>query len=151
MKKYTKIILLALIALPSLFVGCTKLDENVYSQLVTDNYYNNKNEVLSAVLRPYTHANAWATPSGQHGYWRPSELSADQLAWPTKGRHGEDGGQWKRLHYHNWLVDDGPLNNAWSLIYGGIGYCNDPIGNLEIRSIADMGITQVEKDAYISE
>jgi hypothetical protein len=151
MKKYIKIILLALIALPTLFVSCTKLDENVYSQLVTNNYYNNKNEVLSAVLRPYTHANAWATPSGQDGYWRPSELSADQLAWPTKGRHGEDGGKWKRLHYHSWLVDDGPLNNAWSLIYGGIGYCNDPIENLEKRSIADMGITQEEKDAYLAE
>ncbi len=134
-----------------LAAGCTKLDENVYDQLVTDNFYNNKNEVLSAVLRPYTHANAWATPSGQDGWWRPSELSADQLAWPTKGRHGEDGGKWKRLHYHTWLADDGPLNNAWSLMYWGMGLCNDPIENLEKRTLAQMGITQVEKDAYIAE
>lgn len=151
MKNFKKIILSALIASPILFDGCTKLDENIYSELVTNNYYNNKNEVLSAVLRPYTHASAWATPSGQDGWWRPSELSGDQLAWPTKGRHGEDGGKWKRLHYHSWLVDDGPLNNAWSLMYWGMGLCNDPIENLEKRSISDMGITQVEKDAFISE
>jgi hypothetical protein len=151
MKNFKKIILSALITSPILFNGCTKLDENIYSSLVTDNYYNNKNEVLSAVLRPYTHANAWATPSGQDNWWRPSELSADQLAWPTKGRHGEDGGKWKRLHYHNWLVDDGPLNNAWSLMYGGMGFCNDPIENLEKRSLSQMGITQTEKDAYIAE
>lgn len=151
MKIYKKIILSALLVSPVLFNACTNLDEKVYSQLITDNYYNNKNEVLSAVLRPYTHANAWATPSGQDGWWRPSELSGDQLAWPTKGRHGEDGGKWKRLHYHTWLVDDGPLNNAWSLIYGGIGYCNDPIENLEKRSLVQMGITQVEKDGYIAE
>lgn len=143
--------LLVLLVTPVLFNACTNLDEKIYSQLITDNYYNNKNEVLSAVLRPYTHANAWATPSGQDGWWRPSELSGDQLAWPTKGRHGEDGGKWKRLHYHTWLVDDGPLNNAWSLIYGGIGYCNDPIENLEKRSLAQMGITQTEKDGYIAE
>lgn len=151
MKNFKKIILSVLITSPILFNGCTKLDENVYSSLVTDNYYNNKNEVLSAVLRPYTHANAWATPSGQDNWWRPSELSGDQLAWPTKGRHGEDGGKWKRLHYHTWLVDDGPLNNAWSLMYGGMGFCNDPIGNLEKRSLSQMGITQVEKDAFIAE
>ncbi|WP_129717932.1 RagB/SusD family nutrient uptake outer membrane protein [Pedobacter sp. SYP-B3415] len=131
--------------------GCVKLEENIYDQLATDNFYNNKNEVLSAVLRPYTHANAWVTPSGQDGWWRPAELSADQLAWPTKGRHGEDGGKWKRLHYHTWLVDDGPLNNAWSLMYWGMGLCNDPIQNLETRSLSQMGITQAEKDSYIAE
>ncbi|WP_443944432.1 RagB/SusD family nutrient uptake outer membrane protein [Pedobacter sp. AW1-32] len=146
-----KILLSALVAAPILFDACTKLDETIYSELVTNNFYNNKNEVVSAVLRPYTHANAWATPSGQDGYWRPSELSGDQLAWPTKGRHGEDGGKWKRLHYHNWLVDDGPLNNAWSLMYWGMGLCNDPIENLEKRSLSQMGITQVEKDAFIAE
>ncbi|MGN8058506.1 RagB/SusD family nutrient uptake outer membrane protein [Pedobacter sp. 22163] len=151
MKTYKKIILSVLLVSPVLFNACTNLDEKIYSQLITDNYYNNKNEVISAVLRPYTHANAWATPSGQDGWWRPSELSGDQLAWPTKGRHGEDGGKWKRLHYHTWLVDDGPLNNAWSLMYGGVGYCNDPIENLEKRNLEQMGITQIEKDGYIAE
>lgn len=132
-------------------IACTKLDENAYDVIPSENFYSNKNEVLSAVLRPYTHANAWVTPSGQDGWWRPAELSADQLAWPTKGPHGEDGGKWKRLHYHTWNVDEGGLNNAWTLMYGGVGYCNDPIANIGSRDIAKMGITQQEKDAYISE
>ncbi|MBL4676432.1 MAG: RagB/SusD family nutrient uptake outer membrane protein [Mucilaginibacter sp.] len=133
-------------------VACKKqLEEHAYDQLVADNFYNNKTEVLSAVLRPYTHANAWVTPSGQDGWWRPAELSADQLAWPTKGRHGEDGGKWKRLHYHTWTVDEGGLNNAWSLMYWGMGLCNDPIEQISKRDIAAMGITQEEKDSYIAE
>lgn len=135
----------------AILTSCTKLDENAYDQLLTDNFYNNRTEVLSAVLRPYTHANAWITPSGQDGWWRPAELSADQLAWPTKGRHGEDGGKWKRLHYHTWTVDEGGLNNAWSLMYWGMGLCNDPIGNIESLDIEQMGITQIEKDAFIAE
>lgn len=131
--------------------ACTKLDENAYDSLLTDNFYNNKTEVLSAVLRPYTHANAWVTPSGQDGWWRPAELSGDQLAWPTKGRHGEDGGKWKRFHYHTWTTDEGGLNNAWSLMFWGMGLCNDPIENIEKRDIAKMGITQAEKDSFIAE
>jgi len=131
--------------------ACTKLDENAYDVVIADKFYNNKNEVISAVLRPYTHASAWATPSGQDNWWRFSELSSDQLAWPTKGRHGEDGGKWKRLHYHTWNVDEIGLNQAWSLMYGGVGYCNDPIDNIERRDIAVMGITQVEKESYIAE
>lgn len=132
--------------------ACKKqLEENAYDQLLTDNFYNNRTEVLSAVLRPYTHANAWVTPSGQDGWWRPAELSADQLAWPTKGRHGEDGGKWKRLHYHTWTTDEGGLNNAWSLMYWGMGLCNDPIENIEKRDVANMGISETEKAAFIAE
>lgn len=131
--------------------GCTKLDENAYDQLLTDDFYNNKTEVLSAVLRPYTHANAWVTPSGQDSWWRLAELSGDQLAWPTKGRHGEDGGKWKRLHYHTWTTDEAGINNAWSLMYWGMGLCNDPIENIEKRDIEKMGITQIEKDSYLAE
>ncbi|MBS7566999.1 RagB/SusD family nutrient uptake outer membrane protein [Mucilaginibacter sp. Bleaf8] len=132
--------------------SCKKgLDENAYSVLLADNFYNNKNEVLSAVLRPYTHANAWVSPSGQDGWWRAAELSGDQLAWPTKGRHGEDGSKWKRLHYHTWTTDEGGLNQAWVLMYWGMGLCNSPIENIEAKDAAAMGITQAEKDAYIAE
>lgn len=130
--------------------GCTDLSENVYDQLLTDNFYNNRNEVVSAVLRPYTHANAWMTP-GQDGWWRISELSADQLAWPVKGRHGQDGGKWIRLHYHTWTVDDDFIWNPWRLMWWGLGLCTDPIENLEKRSIQSMGITQEEKDAFVAE
>ena len=133
------------------FSACTKLDENAYDVIPAENFYSNKNEVLSAVLRPYTHANAWVTPAGQDNWWRASELSSDQLAWPTKGPHGEDGGKWKRLHYHTWTTDEGGLNQAWVLMYGGVGYCNDAIYNISTRSIETMGITEEEKAAYVSE
>ena len=148
-KRYITYIGMFIVMLSS---ACKKqLEENAYDQLIADNFYNNKTEVLSAVLRPYTHANAWVTPSGQDGWWRPAELSADQLAWPTKGRHGEDGGKWKRLHYHTWTVDEGGLNNAWRLMYTGVGFCNDPIENIEKRSLTQMGLTQAEKDAFVAE
>ncbi|MXV16354.1 RagB/SusD family nutrient uptake outer membrane protein [Hufsiella ginkgonis] len=152
MKHIKKIIALSLTAVfTAIGSGCSDLKENIYSQLVADNFYNNKTEVLSAVLRPYTHANAWVTSSGQHGWWRTSELTTDQLAWPTKGRHGEDGGQWKRLHYHTWTVDDGMLNTAWTLMYWGMSLCTDAIENLEKRPVTSMGITETEKAAYVAE
>lgn len=149
--KNRSIIYSSMLVLLVTFGACTKLDENAYDVIPADNFYKNKNEVLSAVLRPYTHANAWATPSGQDGWWRFAELSADQLAWPTKGPHGEDGGKWKRLHYHTWTTDEGGLNQAWVLMYGGVGYCNDAIYNISTRNISEMGITEVEKAAYVSE
>ncbi|HVF96288.1 MAG TPA: RagB/SusD family nutrient uptake outer membrane protein [Flavisolibacter sp.] len=143
--QYTAVVLLLLT-----LNACTKLEENVYSSLITDNFYNNKQEVLAAVLRPYTHANAWITP-GQNGWWRLSELSADQLAWPVKGRHGQDGGQWIRMHYHTWQAGSDEIWSPWRLMWWGLGLCSDPVDNLEKRDIGSMGITQQEKDAYVSE
>jgi hypothetical protein len=131
--------------------GCTKIDEGAYDVVLADDFYTNKNEVISAVLRPYTHANAWVTPSGQDNWWRASELSADQLAWPTKGRHGEDGGKWKRLHYHSWTVDEAGLNQAWILMFGGLGYCNSPIEIISTSDLGRMGITAEERDSYVAE
>jgi starch-binding outer membrane protein, SusD/RagB family len=123
----------------------------VYDTLITENFYNNKNEVTSAVLRPYTHASAWITSSGQVGWWRVSELSADQLAWPVKGIHGRDGDQWIHLHHHTWTEDENPVWNPWRLMWWGLGLCSDPIDNLERRSIEQMGITEAEKAAFVGE
>jgi starch-binding outer membrane protein, SusD/RagB family len=131
--------------------ACTNLDETVYSSLTSDNFYNNKNEVISAVLRPYTHANAWIAPTSQRSYYRLNELSADQLAWPVKGIHGYDNGQWIRLHYHTWTIDESNILNPWNLMYTGIGYCNDPIENLQSLSLSKMGITSTERNQFIAE
>src|SRR3982751_1807319 len=140
MKQIIRISVYLAAALPLILIhSCTKLDENVYSTFTTSNYYNNKNEVLSAVLRPYTHANAWTTP-GQNGWWRLSELSADQLAWPVKGRHGQDGGNWQRLHYHSWTVNESTVEDCWNLVWQGLGFCTNSIENLEKRDAAAMGL-----------
>ena len=36
--------------------GCTNLDETLYDQVGTQNYYNTKNDVIRAVFRPFEHA-----------------------------------------------------------------------------------------------
>lgn len=146
-----KHIVLGLTALLCGAASCTNLDEKVYSELVADNYYKNRTEVMTAVLRPFTHANAWASPTGQVGYWRVSELSGDQLAWPQKGIHGFDGGQWIRLHNHTWTVDDDVVWNPWRLMYWGLGFCNSTIGDLQKVDFTKIGMTEADKVSIIAE
>lgn len=152
MKKYN-IPLYLLVAFALLLTGesCTDLDEKLYSKISSDNYYNNKDEVISAVLRPYTHARAWMAPTGQNGYWRLNEYAGDQIAWTTKGRHGYDGGDWIRLHYHTWHIRENTITNSWKLMYSGMGYCSDAANNISKLDAAQMGITQQEKDEFVAE
>ncbi|RPD42629.1 RagB/SusD family nutrient uptake outer membrane protein [Chitinophaga barathri] len=131
--------------------SCTNLDEKVYSEIPADNFYKNRTEVMAAVLRPFTHANAWAAPTGQVGYWRVSELSADQLAWPTKGRHGFDNGDWIRLHRHTWIANDNNTWNPWRLMYWGLGFCNNTIKDLSAIDFKTIGMTDEEKASIIAE
>lgn len=140
--------------LVSLMLGagaCTNLEEKVYSEIPAENFYKNRTEVMAAVLRPFTHANAWAAPTGQVGYWRVNELSADQLAWPQKGRHGFDGGDWIRLHNHAWIANDNNAWNPWRLMFWGMGFCNNTIKDLSAIDFKTIGMTDEDKAAIIAE
>jgi hypothetical protein len=131
--------------------ACTKLDEKVYSEVIATNFYHNKQEVMAAVLRPFTHARAWATMQDRHGYWRLQELTADQQAWPQKGRHGYDGAQWIRQHYHQWTVVDRAIEEPWELMYWGIGFCNNTLADLANVDFTKIGMTDADKASIIAE
>lgn len=142
----------ALLGSGLLFHSCTDLTENVYSSISEDNFYNNKREVMQAALRPFTHMQAWLAPTGQSGYYYHSELSADQLAWPQKGRHGYDGGDHIRLHYHTWTSNESRLRNAWTLMWGGLGYVNNAIGDIESLDVSMIdGLTEEDRAIIVSQ
>ncbi|RAV28146.1 RagB/SusD family nutrient uptake outer membrane protein [Sinomicrobium soli] len=153
MKKYIKKIIYILIT-GLLFGtnGCTDLDEELYSDLVKDNFYRNRLEVLQAALRPITHMGAWIAPSGQNGYYYHSELSSDQLAWPQKGRHGYDGGDHFRQHYHTWTSNEGRMRTAWTLLWTGVGYINAAIEDISaIEDATALEMTDTELESILSE
>lgn len=131
--------------------GCTKLDETLYNELNEKNFYNNKREVMQAALRPFTHMQAWLAPTGQNGYYYHSELSSDQLAWPQKGRHGYDGGDHFRQHYHTWTANEGRMRNAWDLMWTGVGYINAAIEDLSKLDYASLDISDAEMTSILGE
>ncbi|MFV0507170.1 MAG: RagB/SusD family nutrient uptake outer membrane protein [Bacteroidales bacterium] len=133
-------------------MSCTNLDETIYSDLSSSNFYKNRLEVMQGALRPFTHLQAWYAPTGQAGYYYHNELSADQQAWPQKGRHGYDGGSHFRQHYHTWTENESLIRNAWNLMWSGVGYVNSAID--DISSIADpesIGMTQGEIKSIVAE
>lgn len=122
--------------------GCTNLDETLYDQVGTQNYYNTKNDVIRAVLRPFEHA-YWSIQS-RHVL---NELTADQLITPTRDGWWDDGGKWRRLHYHQWDVEDGgDAQTEWNGCFQGIMQCNYVIEDLEKLDASRFGFSDVEFD-----
>lgn len=131
--------------------NCTKLDEKLYNELNENNFYNNKLEVMQASLRPFTHMQAWLAPTGQSAYYYHSELSSDQLAWPQKGRHGYDGGDHFRQHYHTWTSNEGRMRSTWELMWTGVGYVNSAIEDLSKLDYVKLGMTETEMNSVLAE
>lgn len=151
MKTIANKITLALFGASLLLASCTNLDEKPYNLLTAELWYQNRIQVEATVLRAYTHANAWAAPTGQTGSYRINELTADQIIWPQKGRHGYDGGDWGRLHYHTWTKDESAMRNPWNLLYTGLGFCNSTLGDFEKVDFQAIGLSEADKAGYIGE
>lgn len=124
------------------FTGCTNLDETLYDQVGTQNYYNTKDDIIRAAFRPFEHA-FWSIQS-RHVL---NELSADQLITPTRDGWWDDSGKWRRLHYHDWNVEDGgDAQTEWNGCFQGIMQCNYVIEDLERLNPANFGLSQAEFD-----
>lgn len=122
--------------------GCTDLDETLYDQVGSQNYYNTKNDVIRAAFRPFEHA-FWSIGS-RHVL---NELTADQLITPTRDGWWDDGGKWRRLHYHQWDVEDGgDAQTEWNGCFQGIMQCNYVIEDLDKLSAEQFGFSQPEFD-----
>ena len=135
----------------TMITSCTNLDETLYSDLNKDNFYKNKLEVQQAALRPFTHMQAWLAPTGQNGYYYHGEASADQIAWPQKGKHGYDGGDHFRLHYHTWNDNENRMKGNWELLWGGVGYVNAAIRDIESINVEGIDLTEGEKAEVLAQ
>jgi len=135
----------------SLMTGCTNLDETMYSKLEKESFYKNKLEVMQAALRPFTHMQAWLAPTGASAFYYHSELSADQLAWPQKGRHGYDGGDHFRMHYHTWTETENRMRDAWNLMWTGVGFVNNAIADISTLDAEKIGMTAEEVQSVVSQ
>lgn len=128
----------ALLGLISL-TGCTDLSETVYDQVTSENYYNTKNDVIRAVFRPF-----------EHGFWSIqsrhvlNELTADQLITPSRDGWWDDGGLWRRYHYHTWNVEEGTIETEWNGCFQGIMQANYVIDDLQTLSAAQFGFQESE-------
>lgn len=131
--------------------SCTNLDEDLYSSLSKENFYNNEREVIQAVLRPFTHMQAWLAPTGQSGYYYHAELSSDQVAWPQKGKHGYDSGDHFRQHYHTWTDNESRMRSCWTLLWSGLGYINAAIMDLEQINYEALGFSDEKMESILSE
>lgn len=124
--------------------SCTDLSETVYSSVMSENYYNTRQDVINAVFRPFEHL--YSSIYIRH---QSEEYVGDQLITPTRGTWWYDGGKWEKYHRHE--LDDinqSDWTNEWAYYYQGISQCNLVLDDLEKLNPSKFGISATEFEQF---
>ena len=135
-------------ALAAVIIGasaCTDLSETVYDQVMSNNYYNTKADVIQAVFRPFEHVYY-----SEIEFYEHEELTGDHFITPTRGTWWYDGGKWEILHRHNWssIEDSWTWTGEWNACYTGIGQCNLVLDDLSKLNPSKFSLTDAEFEAF---
>ena len=145
----TRLKTINLILAAVLIGGCINLDETVYDKVLSENYYNSRQDVINSVFRPFEHIFESVQSS-----FRVQEMSADQFITPTRGTWWYDGGRHERFHRHEWNNLSEASNNwsqCWTSMYSGIGQCNLALDMLATLEREKFGITEEEWNHFIGQ
>ena len=103
-------------------VGCTNLDETLYSGINETDYPQTENQAAVTHLSSY---DALADLFDDAGYWYlTQELTSDELVGPTRAADWYDGGKWLELQYHTWSNSADAVQNMWNKLWEGIAEAN---------------------------
>ncbi len=104
-----------------IFIGCTNLDEEVYDQVLADEYGTTDKQINSIIAPIYrTLKNTF---SGD--LWTMIECTSDMSVTPTrKGGDWWDGGQFKAFRQHSWTPSTSSVENSYSNCMSGVSTCN---------------------------
>lgn len=144
-KLYQLKYLIPIVCIIQIMTGCTDLDEEWYSEVTPSTFYTSKENIYSALYRPFTHARWYV----EHDRWRLQEFSTDEFAITTKGPHWYNGGENERYHYHTWTVNDGWISETWRGTTMGIALALDTKQDLENLDYTKFALTQEDKDAHL--
>ena len=111
-----------------LLQGCFDLSERPYTSIRTDMFEASQEDLVAMIGSGYTPLR-WIM--GWHGLWDLVEESSDIMITPSRGSGWHDGGTYKRLHWHEWDINQSQPNNVWTNCFRGINRINLVLGQFD--------------------
>ncbi|WP_159518957.1 RagB/SusD family nutrient uptake outer membrane protein [Sunxiuqinia indica] len=127
--KYKHALSILLISLITFFSGCTELYDTSYNEILVEQFEPTEEDIPAIIGNAY---GSWRNLLLLwNGYWRANEVGADQIVIPARPNGWVDGGIYRRIHEHNWTVDEDVVYQSWDRTYYGISTCNRLIYQIE--------------------
>lgn len=115
-----------------LFSGCTDLEEEVFSEITEDSFVPADEDIVALMASGYT---PLRYIMGWQGLFDLQEEPADIFVVPTRPNGWDDGGTYKRMHFHTWDNQQWQPRNTWLSVYRGVNNINRVISQIESGSL----------------
>ena len=115
--------------------SCTKLDEEVYSDITGDKLFENPDNLIYAFGTAYT--NLYQVFG--HKYGIGMDAGTDILCVPQRGGDWLDGGEWHRWHRLTYTPSEAYVGRWWNTIFYGVNTCNRLI--FQFEALEDVDVT----------
>lgn len=129
-------VLLIPVFLGTFHQSCTKLDEEIYSDLTGDLFFEDSDNLIYAFGVAYT--NLYELVGHKFGMVG-MDCGTDLLCVPQRGGDWFDGGEWHRWHRNTWTSAEGYVQRWWNVLYYGINTCNRLLLQFEALEGVDTG------------
>jgi starch-binding outer membrane protein, SusD/RagB family len=127
------------------FASCTDLTEQVYSSLTSASYQYSQDDVRKVIGACYTPMRSYI---GHGQLWAMDCTSSDEIVMPPNSTGWDDGGIYRRMHYHKWNSEQSHISSAWNTTWQGIGLCNNLISQLNNN---ELGLDNAANEAALAE
>lgn len=125
--------------------GCTDLSEDVFSEVTESNFVASESDIVAIMASAYTplrYVMDW------QGLFDVQEEPGDAIITPTRPNGWDDGGTYKRMHFHEWTKTEWQPRNTWITCFNGINAANRVILQMEAGKFP---ITEDQKTAILAE
>ena len=104
--------------------SCIEPDQEVFDNIPRDVVLTSTDPDVLGALAKSAYSPIRGTWGAHNSLWSMHEVASDEMAITQKGPDWEDGGQWIRMHRHQYTPNEESINNAWGYCYGAIGQVN---------------------------
>ena len=112
--------------------ACTDLTEDAYSEITKDSFVPSESDAVALMASGYT---PLRYIMGWQGLFDLQEEPADIFVTPTRPNGWDDGGTYKRMHFHTWDNTQWQPRNTWITCYSGINNINRVILQIQTGEV----------------
>lgn len=123
-----------------MLTACFDLEERAFSEVVQKDFSPSDQDVVALLALSYSEFGAFMD---WYGMFDAQEESADVIITPTRPNGWDDGGVYKRMHWHKWSAEDpGSPSSLYYYAFSGINSANKVLDQLKDGSLPAGDLTE---------
>ncbi|MDP4278133.1 MAG: RagB/SusD family nutrient uptake outer membrane protein, partial [Bacteroidota bacterium] len=116
----------------ALLMGCTNLDEEVYSEIPVDHFFKTEKQLVANAARAYTKLQNYCT---EQSLWTLNLQVSDECTVPVNANGSWAEQRYRELQYHQFTASNKLIKKGWDFCFDGIASCNEVIYETQLSKI----------------